>query len=100
MYLACRRVLRRNLALAPAQARPALRRRAMRWLFDYRGAAAIREWKERLRRGDLRDGWRYAAAFAWFLGGALREPSFLAAVLKEILPARFFPDPARGVSKG
>jgi glycosyltransferase involved in cell wall biosynthesis len=88
MYLPCRRVLKRHLPSVPPERRAAARAASIKWLYEYRGAAAIREWKALLLKGDLRDTPRYARALLWFLGGALRDARLLKTILQEMAPAR------------
>ncbi len=90
MCLKTQRVLQKHLALASLGSREGLRRSAATWLYQLRGVALIREWKRMLVRGEWRDSSRYISAIAWFVRSAVSDPRLLAAVCREILPARFF----------
>jgi glycosyltransferase involved in cell wall biosynthesis len=88
MCLNTQRVLRRHMPFAPSRSRGELRLRATKWLYDYRGKFAIREWKQRVLRGQWRDSLKYISAMGWFIKGAVSDRRLFAAICKEMLPQR------------
>ena len=88
MCLNIQRSLQKHLRLTNSRARTGLRLAATRWLFGYVGGTAIREWKSRVHRRQWSNSAKYIKAIGWMIRGALPEPTLLASVCREILPAR------------